>query len=107
MSIDKFVDISRENGHYFANRDGSTYLPIGLNLCFYRNSENVPEETVLETYRRWFTNFAANGGNFVRIWLGVPFFDIMPDKLGEFSEKNLSHIRFIIELAEKLNIKLK
>ena len=103
----QFVKVNSRNCHYFENSDGSTYIPIGLNICFFRNSENHPEEEVLETYRRWFTDFAANGGNFVRIWLGVPFFDIMPDRLGEFSEKNISHIRFIVKLAEKLNIKLK
>ena len=103
----KFVDVSKKYCRYFENSDGSTYIPIGLNICFFRDSESYPEKTVLDTYQRWMTDFAAAGGNFMRVWLGVPFFDIMPEKAGEFSEKNISHIRFIIHLAEKLNIKLK
>lgn len=103
----KFVSPSRIHPRYFEKQDGSTYLPIGLNLCFFRDSEKRPDAEVLETFRFWMTEFARNGGNFVRIWLGVPFFDIMPDRPGEFSEKSLSHIRFVVDLAEKLGIRIK
>lgn len=103
----KFVSPSKKNCRYFENSDGSTYIPIGLNICFFRDSERYPESEILDTYQRWMTDFAANGGNFMRIWLGVPFFDIMPETPGKFDEKNIGHIRFIIKLAEKLNIKLK
>ena len=30
--------------------------------------------------------FAANGGDYLRIWLGHPFFEIMPEKPGVFDE---------------------
>ena len=103
----KFVQQSRREPRYFENEDGSTYLPIGLNLCFIRDSERRTEEENLGIYRSWMTEFAKNGGNFIRIWLGVPFFDIMPERAGEFSEKNLSHIRFVVDLAEKLGIRIK
>ena len=103
----KFIRPSRIDSRYFEKQDGSTWLPIGLNLCFLRDSESRTEAEVLETFRSWMTEFAANGGNFIRVWLGVPFFDIMPDHPGEFSEKNLSHIRFVVELAERLGIRIK
>ncbi len=103
----KFIRPSRLDPRYFENQDGSTWLPIGLNLCFVRDSGRKSEAEVLELFRSWMTSFAENGGNFIRIWLGVPFFDIMPDRPGEFSERNLSHIRFIVELAERLGIRIK
>ncbi|MBR0458451.1 MAG: hypothetical protein IJJ26_04380 [Victivallales bacterium] len=67
----------------------------------------MPEAEVLAQYRNWFTNFAEQGGNFARIWLGVPFFDVMPDAIGQFDERATEHIRFVVDLAEKLGIKLK
>ena len=103
----KFVDVHPDDHHYFINADGSTYLPIGCNICFFRNSHKVSNETVRETYRKWFTSFAANGGNYVRIWLGVPFFDCMPEKPGVYDEQILDNIRFVIKLGEELGIKIK
>ena len=58
----KFVDVSKKYCRYFENSDGSTYIPIGLNICFFRDSERYPEKTVLDTYQRWMTDFAAAGG---------------------------------------------
>ena len=103
----RFVDVSPIDSHYFADSTGKTWVPVGCNLCFFRNSERYPEETVLEAYRDWFGSFAAAGGNFARIWLGVPFFDVMPEKPGEYDELATEHIRFVIRLAEQLGIRLK
>ena len=95
----RFIDISKTDNHYFADCNGKTWIPTGCNLCFFRNSENFPDETVMATYKEWLANFAAAGGNFIRIWLGVPFFDVMPEKPGQYDKKNTSHIRFIIETS--------
>ena len=103
----RFIDISKIDDHYFADESGKTWIPIGCNICFFRGSEQYPEETVLETYKEWLTSFAEAGGNFVRIWLGVPFLDVMPQKLGEYDAKVTDRIRFIIKLCEKLGIKIK
>lgn len=103
----RFIDISKTDNHYFADCNGKTWIPTGCNLCFFRNSENFPDETVMATYKEWLANFAAAGGNFIRIWLGVPFFDVMPEKPGQYDKKNTSHIRFIIEICETLGIKIK
>ncbi len=103
----KHLRISSEHPAYFENPDGSTFVPIGLNLCFFRNESKHTEAEIAEKYRFWMENFAANGGNYIRIWLGVPFFNVMPEKFGVFSESALSHIRFVVSLAEKLNLKIK
>ncbi|MBE6374091.1 MAG: hypothetical protein E7055_18740 [Lentisphaerae bacterium] len=103
----RFIDISKIDDHYFADKSGKTWIPIGCNLCFFRDSEQYPEETILATYEEWLTCFAAAGGNFVRIWLGVPFFDVMPRKAGEYDAKITNRIRCLIALCEKLGIKIK
>ena len=102
-----FVAPHPEVPRYFAFADGTGYLPIGQNLCFVRNSECRSDEEVLATFRRWMTRLAENGGNFARIWLGTPFFDVMPERPGVFSEKNREHLLRIVEAAEALGLKLK
>ena len=32
----RFVDVSRVDSRYFANPDGSTWIPVGCNICFDR-----------------------------------------------------------------------
>lgn len=101
------MQINKRDVRYFSDENGKTFIPVGCNLCFVRDSENMEEKEVLALYHDWMTRFAAQGGNYVRIWLGVPFFDVMPEKIGQFDERAVSHIRYIITLAEKLGIKLK
>ena len=99
--------VSSRNSRYFEDGNGRTFLPVGLNLCFFRNEQNASEAEILEKYRFWMTRFAENGGNFIRIWLGVPFFNVMPERFGEYSESSLGHIRFVVALAEQLGIRIK
>ncbi len=103
----KNIDISSAAPAYFQYADGRTYIPIGLNLCMVRNDQQLPEEEVLAKYRFWMESLARNGGNYTRIYLGVPFFDVMPEKFGVFSDKNLSHIKTVLSYAEALGIKIK
>ena len=106
-NMQKRIRVSGINSRYLEDETGKTYLPIGCNLCFFRDSERVPEETVLETYRAWMTDFAANGGNFMRVWLGVPFFDVMPERIGRYDGTATEHIRYIVNLAERLGLRVK
>jgi len=88
--MNQFVRISRKNSRYFEYEDGTPFVPVGMNLCFERFSGDDAE--ILAIYRRWFRRFSENGGNFARIWLGVPFLNLEPEKPGVFSERKLSEI---------------
>ncbi len=105
--MSQHLRVSRRNSRYFEDGEGRTFLPIGLNLCFFRNGETATEAEILEKYRFWMTRFSENGGNFLRVWLGVPFFNVMPERFGEYSETSLGHIRFVVALAEELGIRIK
>jgi len=48
-------------GRYFQNADGTTFYPIGLNLCW-------ADKRGLASYDARFATLRANGGNFARIW---------------------------------------
>lgn len=107
MMDTRYLHPSPRHRRYFENADGKSFLPIGLNLCFFRNSEGVSEAKILEKYRFWLEKFAANGGNFIRLWLGVPFFNVMPEKVGQYDATALNHIRTIVSWCEELDIKIK
>ena len=103
----RFIDVSEVDRRYFADESGKTWIPVGCNICFFRDSERSSEETVWSAYQEWLTSFASAGGNYVRIWLGVPFLDVMPRKAGEYDESVTARIRRIIGLCEKLGIRIK
>lgn len=109
-NMKKFLEVSKENPHYFVDLNGKTFIPIGLNLCFFRPglyAEKINVEETYEVYRNWFDKLAENGGNYTRLWIGSRFFDVMPEKPWEFSAENLEHIKTIMRYAEERNIKVK
>ncbi|MGV3616054.1 MAG: DUF5060 domain-containing protein [Fimbriimonas sp.] len=56
-----FVRRSEKNRRYFRFDDGTTFLPIGLNLCW-------PDGRGLASYDARFARLRQAGGNFARIW---------------------------------------
>ena len=103
--MNQFVRISRKNSRYFEYEDGTPFVPVGMNLCFERFSGDDAE--ILAIYRRWFRRFSENGGNFARIWLGVPFLNLEPEKPGVFSERKLENLRALVALGREYGIRLK
>lgn len=90
---------------YLKLADGSTFLPIGANLCFPRFS-NSREEGVA-VYRRWIDQLVANGGNFFRIWMGHPFFDFEGDRCGDFRPELTTTLREVLDMAAASGVKVK
>ena len=59
-----FVQINPANHRYFGFADGSTFLPIGLNIAWADSlTQTVPE------YSRWLASLSQNGGNLARVWM--------------------------------------
>ena len=104
-SMDLFVRISSRDRRYFELEDGTPFIPVGLNLCFVRFLEE--DADILACYRKRLAKFAENGGNFARIWLGVPFLNLEPDKPGVFSMEKLNNLHEIVKIAKLYGIRLK
>lgn len=100
-----FARVSESNSRYFELTDGTAFIPIGMNICFPRFIED--EDEILSYYRSYFTQLSENGGNFVRLWLGAPFFELEPDREGEFSPIALKRIQTIVDMATELGIRIK
>jgi hypothetical protein len=57
-----FVHVDPSYPRYFAYDDGTRFLPVGINMGWWRDNP-------LENYTRWLDHFAANGGNTIRVWM--------------------------------------
>lgn len=53
---------------YFADKDGKGWIPVGLNICFSRDSAEGPvrvddRQARCAEFEGWIRDFAAQGGN--------------------------------------------
>ncbi len=100
-----FIRVSKVNPCYLEYSDGTPFIPVGPNICWERFETD--ETKVLQLYEQRFRNLSENGGNYTRIWLSAPFFEIEHKKAGEFDENRVNRIDKLLELATKYGIKIK
>ena len=100
-----YVQKSPENNRYLSLTTGQTYIPIGMNICFPRFLTD--EEEVFADYEKKFAQLSKNGGNYVRIWLSHPFFEIEDSKAGQYNPKKIARIDRLFDLADKYGIRMK
>ena len=104
------LDVSTVDSRYFVDANGKTFIPVGCNICFprmYDAASSGSRAACEEKFFGWLRAFAANGGNFVRLWLGHPFFEIMPERAGEYDPVAEATLKKTVALCEELGIKLK
>ena len=99
--MNDFISVHPENPQYFADSSGKTWIPIGLNMI------RPTAEGGLNDYRNWLERLAANGGNYIRLWLSWPFFDVESEKEGVYSEEHRQRIDEVLAIAAKYNIRVK
>ncbi len=96
-----YVEVSRRDPRYFDLSDGQPYVPIGLNMIA------PPGEDRWEVMEEWMRQLAAQGGNFIRIWLGHSWFDIEHRRSGEYDAEKARHIDRLLETARRHGIYVK
>jgi hypothetical protein len=62
-----FVRVAANRQHFVHERDGSTYFPVGENLCWSVSPNRTYD------YDRWLSQLAAVGANYLRLWLAPDF----------------------------------
>lgn len=102
-----FIVVSKKHPRYFEKVGSGTFLPIGLNLAWPRFVGEKEEMKGLEKMEFYFKQLSKNGGNFARIWLSAPFWEIETAKTGTYDQSKLLRINKLLKLAKKYNIKLK
>lgn len=100
-----YVVKSPVNKRYLALTTGETYIPIGMNICFPRFL--TEEEAVFADFEKKFAELSKNGGNYVRIWLSHPFFEIEDKKQGEYNPQKIARVDRLFDLADKYGIRMK
>jgi len=113
-----YVVVSSCDSRYFACSDGSWFCPIGLNIvgppryplprgmAHFDTSEEYATLGCFE-YRRWFRKLARAGGNYARIWLSNPYFEVETEAAGDLDLVAFARIDAVIELARQYGIRLK
>ena len=93
------MGVSKANPRYFES-EGKPFVPIGVNLCYCRDRE--PKAGYLD----WLDKFAANGGNYIRLWCGNEYWDVMPE-FGIIDKTAVGHLKWIADECARRGIKIK
>lgn len=96
-----FVRVSPRDPRYFELSDGTPYVPIGLNMIA------PPGDKGLAGMEDWMTQLSTNGGNYIRVWLGNPFFDVEHAHSGEYDEAKAERIQTLLTIAARKGIRVK
>ena len=101
-----FVRVSPRDQRYLELTDGAPYIPIGLNMISPPGA-NAGEEAALRGMEAWLASLSANGGNYIRVWLSSPFWDIEHEKSGVFDAEKARRVDRLLELCRKYGIRVK
>jgi hypothetical protein len=104
LTDEPFVRVSPRDARYFELSDGKPYIPIGLNMIAPPGRD---EKQALAQMEDWMQKLSANGGNYIRLWLSNPFFDVEHSKSGVYDEEKAKRIDAVLALARKYNIRVK
>ena len=99
-----YVRVSPRDARYFELSNGRPYVPIGLNMIAPPGGD---AKEALARMEDWMRRLSENGGNFIRLWLSNPFFDIEHAKSGIYDEQKAKRIDAVLALARKYDLRVK
>jgi hypothetical protein len=97
---EEYVRVSPRDHRYLELTGGAPYIPNGLNMI-------APPREGFPVFEEWLASLAANGGNYIRVWLSNPFWDVEHDKSGVYDEAKARHIDRMLEMCRKRGIRVK
>lgn len=102
---DEFVRVSERDPRYFELTDGSPFVPTGPNISFPRfaNTEDEWEETM----GGYLAALEEQGGNFFRVWLSHPYYEVEHERSGSYEESKAARIGRLLELAREHGLRVK
>ncbi|MCO5172286.1 MAG: hypothetical protein M9894_38805 [Planctomycetes bacterium] len=102
---DSRVRVSPRDARYLELSSGAPFIPIGLNLI--APPAGLDEDAAFRLYESWLKQLSANGGNFIRVWLSHPFWDVEHARSGQFDELRAKRIDRLLELCRRYKIRVK
>ncbi len=106
-SSQAFVRVSPRDARYFELSDGQPYIPIGLNLIAPDVSDRGGPASGLKRMEEWMQRLSANGGNYIRVWLSSPFWDVEDEHAGVYDSVKAQRIDALVALARQHGIRMK
>ncbi|WP_158594728.1 arylsulfatase [Ulvibacterium marinum] len=105
-NTEKHIQVSAKNPNYLEYEDGTPYIPIGPNICWSRITTEADQ--ALGQYDKYFKKLAENGGNYTRIWLSAPLWEVEQKKASGFDLGKTDYLLdSLVNLASKYSIKIK
>lgn len=104
--LKEFVRVSPRDYRYLELTDGSSFIPIGLNMIAPPRAAEG-EETALRGMEEWLRKLSSNGGNYIRVWLSSPFWDVEHEKSGVYDAEKARRIDRLLELCRRYGIRVK
>jgi hypothetical protein len=101
---DPYVRVSPRDPRYFELSDGRPYIPIGLNMIA---PPGGLEKEALAGMDEWLRRLSENGGNYIRLWLSNPFFDVEHARSGVYDDAKAERIRAVLAMARRHGIRVK
>ena len=98
------VRVSPRDHRYFELSDGRPYIPIGLNMIAPPGRD---EKEALRRMEDWMRRLSENGGNFIRLWLSNPFFDVEHRRSGVYDGEKAKRIDAVLAMARRYDIRVK
>lgn len=103
-----FVRVSPRDSRYLELTDGRPYVPIGLNLIAPSvGARGADASAGLQQMQQWMERLAQNRGNYIRVWLSSPFWDVEHEKSGVYDEDKAKRIDALLALARQHGIRMK
>jgi hypothetical protein len=100
-----FVRPGSNDPRYLELSDGSPYIPVGLNLI--APSGQKSSDAGLAQMDEWIGKLAAHGGNYLRVWLSSPFWDVETGKSGVYEEDKAKRIDQVLSICRKHGVRVK
>ena len=102
-----FIEVSKNNPEYFTFADGSSYIPVGINMINPSGKYRNNADSSLYEIEQWMKALSSNGGNYIRVWLSQSFWDIEDKKAGEYNEDKIKRIDRFVEMARANGLRIK
>ncbi|MCE6991268.1 cellulase family glycosylhydrolase [Dyadobacter sp. CY323] len=100
-----FVRVSTLNPAYLELDNGALFIPVGINICWPRFVSS--EDSVMNKMEYYLDQLGKNGGNFTRIWLSAPAFEVEHEKAGSYDETIARRIDRLVAIAKRNGIRIK
>jgi hypothetical protein len=104
-STGQFVRVSVTNPRYLELENGALYIPVGINICWPRFVSS--EDSIMQKMEHYMQNLGNNGGNFTRIWLSAPAFEIEHKQAGQYDDVIARRIDRLVAIAKRNGIRIK